>query len=77
MILKLGFRFIKNFVCIMYLFKKRIDKMEKNKDNNIQITAKSNIFEVTRYVRKVTCSDIIKRWRRLLKIVGSLLKPAP
>lgn len=61
----------------MYLFKKRIDKMEKNKDNNIQITAKSNIFEVTRYVRKVTCSDIIKRWRRLLKIVGSLLKPAP
>lgn len=51
--------------------------MEKNKDNNIQITAKSNIFEVTRYGRKVTCSDIIKRWRRLLKIVGSLLKPAP
>lgn len=62
----------------MYLFYiKRIDKMEKNKDNNIKITAKSNIFEVTRYVRKVTCSDIIKRWRRLLKIVGSLLKPAP
>lgn len=52
--------------------------MGKNKDNNIKITAKSNIFEVsTRYVRKVTCSDIIKRWRRLLKIVGSLLKPAP
>lgn len=61
----------------MYLFIKRIDKMGKNKDNNIKITAKSNIFEVTRYGRKVTCSDIIKRWRRLLKIVGSLLKPAP
>lgn len=61
----------------MYLFIKRIDKMGKNKDNNIKITAKSNIFEVTRYVRKVTSSDIIKRWRRLLKIVGSLLKPTP
>lgn len=48
--------------------------MEKNKDNNIKITAKSNIFEVTRYGRKVTCSDIIKRWRRLLRNSGQFIK---
>lgn len=58
----------------MYLFIKRIDKMGKNKDNNIKIIVKSNIFEVIRYVRKVICSDIIKWWCCFLKIVGSLLK---
>lgn len=54
-----------------------LKKKRKEKKKIIRTTThkylQRDTFEVTRYGRKVERSDTIKRWRRLLKIVGSTM----